>query len=1527
MTGHVSKSNQKPKSRPSSLARKAAKRAMAKVNSNPKRSSAHLERVVQSVNDATKRLSQPESTVSVTTKSSKRKSRDTVGPWKLGKTLGKGSSGRVRLAKNMETGQLAAIKIVPKKKSVVHRSNNGTVPNSYSSSMVTSNVSSPSIVSKEHSNHSQTNPYGIEREIVIMKLISHANVMALFEVWENKSELYLVLEYVDGGELFDYLVSRGKLPEREAIHYFKQIVEGVSYCHSFNICHRDLKPENLLLDKKNRKIKIADFGMAALELPNKLLKTSCGSPHYASPEIVMGRPYHGGPSDVWSCGIVLFALLTGHLPFNDDNIKKLLLKVQSGKYQMPMNLSAEARNLISKILVIDPEKRITTQEILEHPLIKKYDNLPANKMLRKMKGDSMTRGKSNSDLHLLDNVSPSIVTLHTKNEIDESILRSLQILWHGVSRELITAKLLQKPMSEEKLFYSLLLQYKQRHSISLSLESENKKAGKETSINESKIESSLELPNSANSRSDIDVKTLHSSEARSENTPEFNHHEETSTNAGTEMNAPVLAQKSQFSINTLSQPGSDKYEAEVPTLPPAIPIFSASSSRVFRNSFSTISSRSRKSLRLSSSKLSLSASTSRETMHENTMPLPQLPKSPSRYSLSKKAIHASPSNKSLLKSLSRNHITLNTTVRRTLQNSASKRSLYSLQSISKRSLNLNDILVFDEPLPSKIPETGHTNKSEPHSLESDSDFEILCDQILFGNALDKILEEEEDNEKQKDLPKPWSENTKISTGITMDVEVSMNKENEGPEKSSTKIEKDLSNILHNQLEENSKISSFSVFKEESAPSNSVFMESKKSERAVLSDITSSFNKANNDFFKSEKLTMEKQNHKAQPRKKNELFSPPKSTQTQGQRVKSLPGVKGKPSLSLDPRRNISQPVNSKVESLLQGLKSKRGPPSHWSHQSGSLFGDGPNADEYSNKTLDNTFESSSVPSTTVATDSTDPSVLAESSTIHKPMLSLPSTLLNTSMTFKNLSQMLADEDNDKHLSIPQNQSRSVAISYPLRKQSTKISLTPRSNLNTNLSIKRNQSSPGSYLSNDLDEISDMTFAMEIPTNTFTAHAIQVINSGSSNNTTGASPKISSFTKDKKGELAGYVPKGDRAVNSKTNNILDYNAPGTHNEGAINIFEDAPSDEGSLNTSSSESDSQGSVHRKAVSIDTLATTNVLTPATNVRVSLYWNNNNAGIPRETTEEILSKIQLSPEKPPNPHVQKRFSSARGSRDSDALGISQSLQSMFKDLEEDQDEHTSQADMLASSLNYQNSKLSEENTNPKQRVTMLFDEDEEESKRISSEKIKEEPTNLASKIDEEPAHVSLSRDTNKEGHVDATENNHLKVPKPLPTKSAKEPALRSGSAANTKGLENTSKSANKSAVEEAPANDKKNWFVKLLQNFSSHNSGTKISKNHVTKISFDDAHILTLNEFNKNSIDYQLKNLDHKFGKKGVEYDCKFVKGNFKFKIKISTLPNASTIITVKRRSKDSNTTSDRAFEKFNNDVERVIRNAGRV
>lgn len=249
-----------------------------------------------------------------------------------------------------------------------------------------------------------------------------------------------------------------------------------------------------------------------------------------------------------------------------------------------------------------------------------------------------------------------------------------------------------------------------------------------------------------------------------------------------------------------------------------------------------------------------------------------------------------------------------------------------------------------------------------------------------------------------------------------------------------------------------------------------------------------------------------------------------------------------------------------------------------------------------------------------------------------------------------------------------------------------------------------------------------------------------------------------------------------------------------------------------------------------------------------------------------------------------------------------------MFKDLEEDQDEHTSQADMLESSLTCPNQRPSEESTNPQQRVTMLFDEDEEESKKVGGEKIKEEQIKLDDRIVEEPPQVALPI-VEKEENADMAENNHLEVPNITSAKATKETATKLGLSANTKKPVNTVKSVKKTKTEDVPVNDKRNWLVKLFQNFSSHNNGTKISKNHVTSISFDDAHMLTLNEFNKNSIDYQLKNLDHKFGRKTVEYDCKFVEGNFKFKIKISSLPNASTVITVKRRSKNSNTTSDKA------------------
>ncbi|GAB1523351.1 serine/threonine-protein kinase gin4 [Rhizoctonia solani] len=273
-----------------------------------------------------------------------------IGPWILGDMIGKGSSGRVKLGKHKYSGKIAAIKIISK------------------NPVLTSKQTLAGMDAKH-----QKQLQAIHREIVIMKLINHPCIMALYDLQETETEFYLALEYVQGGELFDYIVSRGRLPEPEALFYFKQILYGLDYCHRFNISHRDLKPENILLDK-NMNIKIADFGMAALEVANGMLETSCGSPHYASPEIVAGKAYHGASSDVWSCGVVLYALLTSRLPFDHPDIRVLLKKVKVGKFEMNSDISPLAQDLIRRMLVVDPEKRITVRQIFRHPFFKGQTN-------------------------------------------------------------------------------------------------------------------------------------------------------------------------------------------------------------------------------------------------------------------------------------------------------------------------------------------------------------------------------------------------------------------------------------------------------------------------------------------------------------------------------------------------------------------------------------------------------------------------------------------------------------------------------------------------------------------------------------------------------------------------------------------------------------------------------------------------------------------------------------------------------------------------------------------------------------------------------------------------------------------------------------------------------------------------------------------------------------------------------------------------------------------------------------------------
>lgn len=206
----------------------------------------------------------------------------------------------------------------------------------------------------------------VNREIKILKLFMHPHIIRLYEVVATPTDIFVVMEYVKSGELFDYIVEKGRLPEDEARRFFQQIVGGVEYCHRNMVVHRDLKPENLLLDS-NYNVKIADFGLSNMMSDGHFLRTSCGSPNYAAPEVISGRMYAGPEVDVWSCGVILYALLCGSLPFDDENIPNLFKKIKGGIYMLPSHLSPGARDLIPRLLLVDPMKRITVPEIRQHP--------------------------------------------------------------------------------------------------------------------------------------------------------------------------------------------------------------------------------------------------------------------------------------------------------------------------------------------------------------------------------------------------------------------------------------------------------------------------------------------------------------------------------------------------------------------------------------------------------------------------------------------------------------------------------------------------------------------------------------------------------------------------------------------------------------------------------------------------------------------------------------------------------------------------------------------------------------------------------------------------------------------------------------------------------------------------------------------------------------------------------------------------------------------------------------------------------
>jgi len=254
-----------------------------------------------------------------------------VSHYSVGKTLGEGTFGKVKKGIHKLTGLTVAIKILEKERIV-------------------------DLADVER----------VKREIHILTRVRHPNVIRLFEVIDSARHIFLIMEYVPGGELFDYIVAQGRVQDEQACRIFHHILNGVDYFHNKNIIHRDLKPENLLLDAETG-IKIVDFGLGNVVKGGKLLKTACGSPCYAAPEMIGGKKYVGPGVDCWSLGVILFALLAGYLPFEDANTARLYEKIMGGEYEVPDCVTPDGKDLISRLLNTDPRKRYNAEQVRRHP--------------------------------------------------------------------------------------------------------------------------------------------------------------------------------------------------------------------------------------------------------------------------------------------------------------------------------------------------------------------------------------------------------------------------------------------------------------------------------------------------------------------------------------------------------------------------------------------------------------------------------------------------------------------------------------------------------------------------------------------------------------------------------------------------------------------------------------------------------------------------------------------------------------------------------------------------------------------------------------------------------------------------------------------------------------------------------------------------------------------------------------------------------------------------------------------------------
>ncbi|KAL2006131.1 hypothetical protein VTN00DRAFT_9785 [Thermoascus crustaceus] len=277
-----------------------------------------------------------------------------TGQWALGKTIGAGSMGKVKIAKNMETGEQVAVKIVPRQSTDEHRSG------------------------RDNERADRSKEIRTAREAAIVTLVNHPYICGMRDVVRTTYHWYMLFEYVNGGQMLDYIISHGKLKEKQARKFARQIASALDYCHRNNIVHRDLKIENILISKTGD-IKIIDFGLSNLFSPRSHLKTFCGSLYFAAPELLQARQYTGPEVDVWSFGIVLYVLVCGKVPFDDQSMPQLHAKIKKGVVEYPQGLTAECRHIISRMLVTDPKQRASLGEIMNHPWMNKgYSGPPEN---------------------------------------------------------------------------------------------------------------------------------------------------------------------------------------------------------------------------------------------------------------------------------------------------------------------------------------------------------------------------------------------------------------------------------------------------------------------------------------------------------------------------------------------------------------------------------------------------------------------------------------------------------------------------------------------------------------------------------------------------------------------------------------------------------------------------------------------------------------------------------------------------------------------------------------------------------------------------------------------------------------------------------------------------------------------------------------------------------------------------------------------------------------------------------------------